>query len=97
MASDPAGAAAGTRYVNQSAIGSSFAWETDPSVLTNANEVPMEFTMSNPDVVFIGDGIVAGHPANNSFLEVTALTSLQSTMSYAYGSLVGHITQNLGI
>jgi lysophospholipase L1-like esterase len=87
---------AGTRYVDQY-INSPFHWETDPMVRTNSSAVPMEFTMTNPDVVFVGDGIVAGHPMNNSFLETTTLTNLPSTFSYAFGTLTSYITQNLGI
>ena len=53
------GGEAATEFVDQSMIGSSFAWVTDPLSQSNASSVPMEFTMSNPDVVFVGDSIIA--------------------------------------
>lgn len=87
----------GTNHVNQSTVGTTFDWEDDPSIVENAFSVPMEFTMTNPDIAFIGDSIIAGHPAHYSYLEKLTKTNLASTISYNLGLLTSYVTQNFGI
>ena len=87
----------GTNHVNQSTVGTTFDWENDPSIVENPFSVPMEFTMTNPDVALIGDSIIAGHPAHYSYLEKLTKTNLASTISYNLGLLTSYVTQNFGI
>lgn len=50
------------------------------------------------DVIFIGDSIIAGHPAHYSYIESYAThTAPNDTISYNFEQLTGHKTQNMGI
>ncbi|MFA6296650.1 MAG: chitobiase/beta-hexosaminidase C-terminal domain-containing protein [Patescibacteria group bacterium] len=59
--------------------------------------IPLELYMQAPQGVFIGDSIVAGHPANYSFLETTATTDISSTIEKQFSNLTGYTYQNMGI
>jgi lysophospholipase L1-like esterase len=59
--------------------------------------LPIEIYMTSPQVAFIGDSIIAGHPAHYSFLEATATTSIDSTIEKQFGNLTGYTYQNMGI
>jgi len=50
------------------------------------------------DAIFIGDSIIAGHPAHYSYIESYAThTDPTDTISYIFGNLTGYTTQNMGI
>ncbi len=76
----------------------SYAWESVPPNLSLVGAVlPIELYMTAPQVAFIGDSIIAGHPAHYSFLETTATTNINSTIEKQFGNLTGYTYQNMGI
>jgi lysophospholipase L1-like esterase len=58
---------------------------------------PIEIGMKSPDVVFIGDSIIAGHPGHYSFIEKRPLTNLNSSCEFYFGKFSGLSYQNMGI
>ena len=76
-----------TYYVG-SASSNAYDWESQSNI--NGAVVPIELYMSAPQVVFIGDSIMAGHPAHYSFLETTATTNINSTIEKQFGDLTGY-------
>ncbi len=72
-----------------------FDWTTGSSIAGAV--LPIELWMSAPQVAFIGDSIIAGHPTHYSFLETTATTVIASTIERQFADLTGYTYQNLGI
>ena len=58
---------------------------------------PIEIDMRSPDVIFIGDSIIAGHPGHYSFIENRSLTNLNSSCEFDFGKFSGLSYQNMGI
>lgn len=59
--------------------------------------LPIELYMQASQAIFIGDSIIAGHPANYSFLESTATTNIASTIEKQLSTITGYTYQNMGI
>jgi lysophospholipase L1-like esterase/peptidoglycan hydrolase-like protein with peptidoglycan-binding domain len=59
--------------------------------------IPVELYMTAPQIAFIGDSIIAGHPAHYNFLETTATTDINSTIEKQFSNLTGYTYQNMGI
>src|SRR5690606_9910939 len=59
--------------------------------------MPIELYMTAPQAVFIGDSIIAGHPAHYTFLEPDAITNINSTIPKQFSDLTGYTYQNMGI
>lgn len=72
-----------------------FDW-TSGSLLVGA-VLPIELLMGAPQVAFIGDSIIAGHPAHYSFIETVATTAIESTIERQFANLTGYTYQNLGV
>jgi lysophospholipase L1-like esterase/peptidoglycan hydrolase-like protein with peptidoglycan-binding domain len=72
-----------------------FAWESATALASTA--LPVQIYMNPPQFVFIGDSIIAGHPAHYSFLESTSTTSLGSTIEGHFSTETGYTYQNMGI
>jgi lysophospholipase L1-like esterase/uncharacterized OsmC-like protein len=72
-----------------------FAWESATALASTA--LPVQIYMDPPQFVFIGDSIIAGHPAHYSFLESTSTTSLGSTIEGHFSAATGYNYQNMGI
>ncbi|MDD4972573.1 MAG: GDSL-type esterase/lipase family protein [Paludibacter sp.] len=70
---------------------------TPPNTVMSGAVLPIELYMTAPQVAFIGDSIIAGHPAHYSFLETTATTNINSTIEKQFGNLTGYTYQNMGI
>lgn len=75
---------------------SNFDWQNAPGHLAGA-VLPIEIYMQSPQTIFIGDSIIAGHPAHYSFLEATAMTNIASTIEKQFSDLTGYSYQNMGI
>ncbi|MDD5041979.1 MAG: DUF2341 domain-containing protein [Candidatus Peribacteraceae bacterium] len=72
-----------------------YNWEAQASLAGVV--VPIELYMQAPQVVFIGDSIIAGHPNHYSFIETSATTNLASTIEKQFGDLTSYTYQNMGI
>ncbi len=84
------------RYSDSAPTSTNFAWDSQTSVATSA--IPLEVYMTPaPQIVLIGDSIIAGHPAHYSFVEATSTTSLSSTIPYFLKTIGGYTYQNMGI
>jgi len=91
----PAGVGTRTYYIDNitpSELG--YAWETK---LSTADALPIELYMTAPQAAFIGDSIIAGHPAHYSFLETATTTNINSTIEKQFFDLTGYTYQNMGI
>ncbi len=85
-----------TYYVNNAVPDSNdYDWTTKLSLAGAV--LPIELYMTAPQAAFIGDSIIAGHPAHYSFLETTATTNINSTIEKQFGNLTGYTYQNMGI
>jgi lysophospholipase L1-like esterase len=73
---------------------SGFNWD---GAAANANTVPFEVYMTAPQTVFIGDSIMAGHPAHFAFTEVTDTTVLANQIAWQFNLLKPTTYQNMGI
>ncbi|MFA6296820.1 MAG: chitobiase/beta-hexosaminidase C-terminal domain-containing protein [Patescibacteria group bacterium] len=91
--------------IGQAANSAYFAYDATPSA-TNYNWsaqspytsiLPVKVYMQAPQIVYIGDSIVAGHPANYSFIENSTTYSLSSSISYQFSLLHSATYQNMGI
>lgn len=71
-----------------------FKWEAQLKCLA---VLPIELYMTSPDIVFIGDSIVAGFPDNFSFLESGLKTDTSSTIERYFYDLTKYSYQNMGI
>ena len=81
--------------VNETVTPPGYNWE---SKTASAGAVlPIELYMAAPQSVFIGDSIIAGHPAHYSFIETTATTNIDSTIQNHFSDLTGYSYQNMGI
>ncbi|MFA6082200.1 MAG: GDSL-type esterase/lipase family protein [Patescibacteria group bacterium] len=83
-------------HTNSAVATTDYNWEGSSEFLAGA-VLPIEFYMQAPQVAFIGDSIIAGHPAHYSFLEATATTNIASTIESQFGVLTGYSYQNMGI
>jgi len=59
--------------------------------------IVIECEMIAPQVIFMGDSIISGSPANASFVMATNVTNLSTTLPYHFGQKSGMTYQNLGI
>lgn len=89
-----------TYYVTDAAPVTSTDFNWAGQTGTSGVVLPIEIYMEAPTFSLIGDSIIAGHPANYSFLETTATTSLTSTI--AHHLVTNHFPsyptyQNMGI
>lgn len=83
-------------YVNNTTPSSSnYDWEAQSEI--DGQYLPIEIYMKAPQFVFIGDSIMAGHPAHYSFLETTATTDIESTISKQFANSGSYTYQNMGI
>lgn len=64
--------------------------------INKENNINISFE-GNPDVVFIGDSIIAGHPAHYSELESNSKKDLNSTIEQHYYYLTNSTYRNMGI
>jgi len=71
-----------------------YAWESQTSL---PSAFPIEIYMQAPQFAFIGDSIMAGHPAHYSFIESTNTTNIVSTIERQFANLTGYTYQNMGI
>lgn len=92
-----AGVTGVTSYYVDTATPSStnYAWASQTAV--SGSVVPIELYEQAPQMAFIGDSIIAGHPGNYSFLETTATTNMPASIEYQTNALTGFTYQNLGI
>lgn len=72
-------------------------WENDVDVSITTLIYTIEAFMDDVDVVFIGDSIMAGHPAHYSYIETTQTNDLTSTIEYQFGQVSDLSYQNMGI
>ncbi|MEK7458091.1 MAG: GDSL-type esterase/lipase family protein, partial [Patescibacteria group bacterium] len=79
-------------------VGNNFNWDGSAAA-NNGSTVAIETYMTSPQMIFIGDSIMAGHTAHYSFAEATATTyNSQSTTIGGYvSSTLGYTYQNMGI
>ena len=85
-----------TYYVNNAVPDSNdYDWATKSSLASTV--MLIELYMTAPQTAFIGDSIIAGHPAHYSFLETTTTTNINSTIEKQFGNLTGYTYQNMGI
>ncbi|MFA5272559.1 MAG: DUF2341 domain-containing protein [Candidatus Peribacter sp.] len=71
-----------------------YAWESQTSL---PSAFPIEIYMQAPQVAFIGDSIMAGHPSHYSFIESTNTTNIASSIERQFANLTGYTYQNMGI
>ncbi|MCD6298916.1 MAG: hypothetical protein J7M30_17370 [Deltaproteobacteria bacterium] len=71
-----------------------YNWEGQGGI--SGSLVPIELYMQAPQVVFIGDSIMAGHPNHYTFLESTATTNIASTIEKQFANLTSYTYQNMG-
>lgn len=65
---------------------------------SSANAVVIKAYMQTaPQLVFIGDSLTAGYPANNSLIEHSLISDITSTTSYQLSLLYPYTYQNMGI
>lgn len=89
-------AGAKSYYVNNVVPGAAdYDWGSQLSA--NGAVLPIELYMQSPQVAFIGDSIIAGHPAHYDFLETTTTTNIPSTIERQFANLTGYVYQNMGI
>lgn len=74
--------------------GSGYSWESQTS---STSFLPIELYMQAPQAVFIGDSIIAGHPAHYSFVEATAIVDIASSIERQLNNLLNYSYQNMGI
>lgn len=80
---------------NETPSTTNYTWESKTAGANQA--MPIELYMTAPQVAFIGDSLIAGHPAHYSFLETTAITNITSTIEKQFSNLTGYTYQNMGI
>jgi lysophospholipase L1-like esterase len=86
-----------TTYKTDNSIPSETSYNWESQIGYAGIVVPIEFYIQAPQVVFIGDSIIAGHPNNYSFLETTATTNITSTIEKQFSDLTNYTYQNMGI
>lgn len=86
-----------TTYYVGNTIPSSTEYDWESQTAAAGFAMPINVYMQAPQVVFIGDSIVAGHPGHYSFLETTATTNIESTMEKQFSNLTGYSYQNMGV
>jgi lysophospholipase L1-like esterase len=72
-----------------------FNWEAQSKISDLV--LPIELYMASPDIVFIGDSIMAGFPSHRSFLEIASKTDTASTIEWHFYSLTKNSYQNMAI
>jgi lysophospholipase L1-like esterase len=72
-----------------------YAWESQSKVAGAA--YPIELYIASPDIVGIGDSIMAGHASNYSMLENIIRTNLQASFVDIVAAPRGWSAQNMGI
>ena len=85
-----------SKYETGADVGASYDFDTAPGSIANI-ALPIEIYMQAPQGSFIGDSIIAGHPAHYSFLENNATTNIDSTIQKQFGNITGYNYQNMGI
>jgi lysophospholipase L1-like esterase len=85
----------GTFYKNGN-VGSSFNWEGTP---VKQFALPIELYMTAPQVVLIGDSIIAGRTAHHSYIDhlLSPLNNASSTIGWKLKNITGYTYQNMGI
>ncbi len=85
-----------TYYSESEPTSSNFTWTSQTAVAGSV--VPIELFMTPPQVVFIGDSIIAGHNNHYSYIESLAVSDTTSTIEYQFSTLAGGRSyQNYGI
>lgn len=85
-----------TRYIN-SAVTSPYDWESSPLNLNNIGLNIGVYVSETPQAVFIGDSIIAGHPAHYTFIESNGGVDIDSTIQKQFSDLTSYTYQNMGI
>jgi len=75
--------------------GTNYDWSISSSLAGAV--LPIGIYMQAPQSSFIGDSIIAGHPAHYSFLEHTTTTNIASTIEKQFGDITMYSYQNMGI
>ena len=87
----------GTFYKNGN-VGSSFNWEGTANPVKQF-ALPIELYMAAPQVVLIGDSIIAGRTAHHSYIDhlLSPLNNVSSTIGWKLKNITGYTYQNMGI
>lgn len=86
-----------TSYNVNNITPSNIGYDWTAQTAVNGSVLPIELYIQPPQVAFIGDSIIAGHPGHYSFLETTVTTNIASTIEGQFGNLTGYSYQNMGI
>lgn len=86
-----------TSYYLDNNIASSTNYNWTSKTAVSGSVLPIELYMTPPQVVFIGDSIIAGHPTAGSFLETVGVGISTSTIEYKFHEITGYVYQNMGI
>ena len=81
---------------NSAASASDFNW-VGQSVAGTSRAVPIQLYMTAPQVVFIGDSLVAGHRLFNSYLEASVAGEPSGTIPTQFAATTSYSYQNMGI
>jgi len=80
---------------NSTPSASDYNWEGATAV--SGSVFLINLYMQAPQVVFIGDSIIAGHPSHYSFVETAGDTNIISAIEGQFSLLTGYSYQNMGI